>query len=47
MPTGYQIINQGKAHFLILQIVSWVDSSRLGLKKPALGEALYKGGTFQ
>jgi RHS repeat-associated protein len=47
MPTGYQIINQGNAHFLTLQIVSWVDSSRLGLKKPALGEAVYKGGTFQ
>ncbi|MFT6845158.1 MAG: hypothetical protein ACJAUV_001349 [Flavobacteriales bacterium] len=33
MPTGYQIINQGNAHFLTLQIVSWLD---ILLLKPSL-----------
>ncbi|MFT5986475.1 MAG: putative transposase, partial [Planctomycetota bacterium] len=40
MPTGYQIINQGNAHFLTLQIVSWVDIFTRKVYKDIIVDAL-------
>jgi REP element-mobilizing transposase RayT len=40
MPTSYQIINQGNAHFLTLQIVSWVDIFTRKVYKEIIVDAL-------